>query len=141
MKSAFFVFGILVFLVSNSIGQNAVSDARKKLSERGQTGNTGAFVSPSQSKSQTIVSYVTFVSKEREWSDAEGRKMTGRLVAFSAPEPGKTGPVVILKDGMVRLRRTGAQASNDLPLEKLSQADQLFVKALEAGIKKSAAQP
>ena len=138
MKSAFFVSGFLVFFAGFSLAQNPVTDARKRLIERGGTGNTGAIVTPRQPTTQTIVSYVTYLSKEREWSDATGRKMTGRLVAFSAPEPGKSGPVVVMHEGKVRLRRSGAKVNSDLPLEQLSQADQLFIKAIDAGIKRRA---
>ncbi|MDF1815112.1 MAG: hypothetical protein P1V20_23110 [Verrucomicrobiales bacterium] len=136
MKSAFFVFGFLVFLLPPCLGQDAVTEARKRLTERRNTGNTGAFVTPTQSRNQTVVSYVTYLSEEREWIDAKGRKMTGRLVAFSAPEPGKTGPVVVLHEGKVRLRRSGAKVNSDLPLDLLSEADRDFVKSIDAAIKR-----
>jgi hypothetical protein len=140
MKSAFFVYGTFVLLTGVASAQNPVSDARKRMTERRNTGNTGAVVTPAPPQTRTVISYVTYLSKEREWADVSGRKMTGRLVAFSAPEPGKTGPVVVLQDGKVRLRRAGAKVSNDLPLDKLSQADQLFVKGIESAIKRSAEQ-
>ena len=140
MKSAFFVSASLLLLVSGVLAQNpAVEAAKKRLSDRNNTGNTGAVVTPGQPRQQTIISYITYLSNERGWADAKGRRMTGRLVAFSAPEPGKTGAVVVIHDGKVRLRRTGAKANSDIPLTQLSDADQIFVKAIDAGIRKSAA--
>ena len=140
MKSAFFVSVSLVFLAFPVFSQNpAVDAAKKRLTDRNNTGNSGGVVIPNQPRQQTIVSYITYLSKDREWVDAKGRKMTGRLVAFSAPEPGKTGNVVVIHDGKVRLRRTGAKANSEIPVTQLSDADQIFVKAIDAGIKKSAA--
>jgi hypothetical protein len=138
MKSAFFVFGFLGASFSVCSAQNPLDDPKRRLGER-SNGNTGAIVIPSQPRKQTIISYITYLSKDREWADISGRKMTGRLVAFAAPEPGKEGPVVVTLNGKVRLRRSGAKANSDLPLAQLSQGDQLFVKAVEAGIKKNAA--
>ena len=103
------------------------------------TGNNGTFATPVSPRQKTIISYITYLTKEREWIDAKGRKMTGRLVAFSAPAPGKSGHVVVIQEGKVRLRRTGAKANSDLPINALSESDQLFVKAVDAGIKKQVA--
>lgn len=140
MKSAFLLPVCLVFFASGIHAQNpAIDAAKKKLSERNNTGNSGSFVTPGQPRQKTIVTYITYLSKDREWADAKGRKMTGRLVAFSAPEPGKSGKVVVIHEGKVRLRRTGARANSDIPITALSDADQIFVKAIDAGIKKSAA--
>ena len=140
MKSAFLLSVSLVFFSSGILAQTPAIDAgKKRLSDRNNTGNTGSFVTPNQPRQQTVVTYITYLSKDREWADATGRKMTGRLVAFAAPQPGKTGPVVVIHDGKVRLRRTGAKANSDIPVTQLSDADQIFVKAIDAGIRKSAA--
>ncbi len=138
MKSAFFVFSHAIFLVSILTALDPATEARSRLMERTITG-TGSTAKPSSTEKEVIVSYTTFVSAEREWLDVSNRKMKGRLVAFQAPEPGKSGPVIVIKEGKILLRRTGAKTNNEFPLDQLSEADQVFVKSIDLAIKKGTA--
>ena len=139
MKSFTSSVALLGFCVFQCVlsAQDPAAEARRRMSERNNTGNTGSFGSPTAPSQKTVVSYVTYLSKDRQWSDLKGRKMTGRLVAFAAPLPGKKGPIVVVHEGKVRLRRTGAKGNADFPLEQLSQGDRDFVKAIEEAIRRS----
>ena len=53
----------------------------------------------------------------------------GRLLAF---EGGADHSDTVIRNGKVRLLADGAKAFNLLPLAKLSEGDQLFVKNLAA---------
>lgn len=125
-------------LITTAGFSQGLTDAQKRLSNGGRGGSTtglGGATIPSTQRRVTTT-YITYISNEREWKDAKGRTMNGRLVAFSAPKPGEKGQVVVIKDGKVRLRRTGAKVNSDLPIELLSNADQTFIKALDAGLQK-----
>jgi hypothetical protein len=137
MKSAFLLLTQVLALSAIVSAQDPATEARKRLMERNNTGN-GTNVSPTTPGREVIISYITYLSAEREWSDISDRKMTGRLVAFQAPEPGKSGPMIVLKEGKILLRRTGTKANSEFPLDQLSETDQVFVKSIDAAIKKDA---
>ncbi len=90
----FFALLILIGLPSELPAADPASDARKKMTERAG-GGTGVV---SSSQRQAKVTYLTYVTPAREWIAKDGRKVSGRLAAFSAPNPGETGAVVVIKD-------------------------------------------
>lgn len=125
-------FGIVA--VTSVLGaQSSVDEARKRMTERQNTGNPNSFVTPESRTPQ--ITYTTYLSKERVWTDQQGRTMNGRLVAFSAPEPGKSGEIIVIVSGKVRLRRSGATQNSDLPLQTLSGPDQQFVQQIAEAVK------
>jgi len=138
MKSAFFFLIHTVLLLTMVAAQDPATEARSRLMERNNTG-TGATTHTTTPGKETIISYTTLVSAERDWSDISNRKISGRLVAFQAPEPGKTGPMVVVKGGNILLRKTGTKTNYEFPLDQLSEADQIFVKSIDSAIKKGAA--
>lgn len=132
-KPAFFFLPLaLLIFTSGLFAQDALEEARKKLSERNQTGGGGLGVSPQKDPERVLI-YITYLSKERTWKSGDGRSFTGRLVAYSAPKPGEEGPIVAIKDGKVRLRPTNKPIT-EVPLANLSEEDQIFIKAINAGI-------
>ncbi len=79
-----------------------------------------------------------YVTPLRNWSNAEGQTMLGRLMAFAAPAPGEAGPVVVILEGKVKFFMPATSKEVSYDLAKLSEADQEFIrqiaKAAEKGI-------
>ena len=91
-------------------------------------------------KAKTITIKEIIVSREREWTNNEGKKIKAALVAFrKAPDAAKDAPIEILKEGKVRLMlNEDLQNIVPYPLEKLSEADQEFVSNLALNFRLSA---
>lgn len=127
-------------MATDAFSQNSAEDIRKRASERlGGGGMVALVVAPRNQ--QPVISYVTYISEEREWTNLAGTRMTGRLVAISAPNPGQQGPIVVIQDGKVKLRRTGAKEAGLVDLASLSEPDQNFIKSVEMAILKRNAAP
>lgn len=122
----FFFSGVL--LAFSSTLADPASDARKRMMER--TGGGSQIISPSSGKTEVIKTYITYVSPLREWTSGDGRTMHGRLVAFSAPEPGKQGPVVVIQEGKILLNRSDTKKPVEFPLASLSEDDQDYVRGV-----------
>jgi|GEM_PF-5104966 len=125
---------LVSFLVMTKGATDPAADARKRMSERINGGSTT--IGPSGGGRKVVTTYLTYVSPLREWSAADGRTMQGRLVAFSAPRPGESGPVEVIRSGKVRLMRAGSQKAVDFPIENLSEDDQAFVKRVAEAAKR-----
>ena len=80
----------------------------------------------------------TALTDPREWHDAKGKAIRGRLLAFEAGD-GKTRAAV--QNGKVRLLVDGAKKFSLLSLDSLSREDQMFVRNLIAVRNKAAAEP
>lgn len=106
------------------------AEARKRLIER--SGGGVGVITPNQKGSQTTTVYITALSPLREWISSDGRRMQGRLLAFSAPKPGEKGKVIVLKEGKVRMLRSGMRVPSDILLSMLSAEDQKFVLKIAA---------
>lgn len=132
-RLALVAFGLLLS-TNSTFAQSPSAEARKRMSQRIDTGSSGGVVTPTTGDNQLIVSYVTFLSPERQWVDVRGRKIKGRLVAFSAPAPGKTGPIVVIQNNRVRLRATGSKVNGEVPLDLLSPNDRDYIREIEQGI-------
>ncbi len=76
-----------------------------------------------------VVQYVA-VTPVESWVNVEGKTIEARLLAFSAPEAGKSGPVEIIRDGKVRLLVSGRKDPVDYPLEQLGEAEKTKIKSL-----------
>lgn len=83
-----------------------------------------------------VIQYVA-VSKVRDWTNTQGKKMQARLLAFSAPKQGQTGPVEVIRDGKVRFLLATGKEPIDYPLEQLSQPDQIDIKAIAQAAKRA----
>ena len=105
---------------------------------RGSGGSSSVGVVPREpAASQPIVVQLIAVSQMRAWTNAEGTSMTARLLAFSGPKAGETGPIEVIRDGKVRFLLAGKKESVDYPLDQLSQKDQVDIKAIAQAAKRS----
>jgi hypothetical protein len=97
---------------------------------------TADFLKPGKGSKKKLS--FTAVTKSRDWRDAKGKLVRGRLLAF---ESGKvtTGeqPLTLIKEGRIRLLVDGAKKVSKVPLSSLSSEDQAFVKKLAAQKKKA----
>ncbi len=111
----------------------------------GDSGGGASIVAPKQPAPQVeVVTYIA-LTELREWKNYKDIKIEARLLAFSAPEEGKTGPVEVIKDGKVRFLVEKTRAVFDVALEKMSEEDKaLILKIAEqakAGPPKVAPEP
>ncbi len=78
-----------------------------------------------------VISYVA-VTKARAFVSKEGKSITAQLVAFEEGDPAKLKrPLTLIKEGQIRLLVNGRGKASVLPLTKLSEDDQAFVKAVD----------
>ena len=89
-------------------------------------------------KGKKVKLHFIALTDSREWRDKKGKVTLARLLAFEE-SLGMEGTVV--RDGQVRLLVDGAKVFSLLPLSKLSQNDQDFVRKLVAEQKKTEAKP
>lgn len=103
---------------------------KRDLGESG-SGSTGmATAGAHVSTPKTIVVNYVSVSPLRQWTNGEGKTMMARLLAFSAPEKGETGPVEVIRDGAVRFLLSGKNEPIDYPLANLSEEDQAQIRSI-----------
>ena len=110
--------------------------SRRKIGESGGGASAAVGVSPAAGASRTIVIQYTAVSPQRQWTNTDGKTMVARLLAFSAPAEGGTGPVEVIREGTVRFLLDRGQEPIDYPLARLSQADQIDIKAIAQAAKR-----
>ncbi len=127
MRGVFRALLIVLMAVVNSTVPAA--DPARTIERSG--GGVGV-VSPNRKKQQDTTVTITAVSPLRQWTSVDGKIMQGRLLAFSAPKPGETGPVVVIKEGKVRLLRAGTRRHSDIYLALLSKDDQKFILKIAA---------
>jgi hypothetical protein len=103
--------------------------AKRKLDDNGGSGaSTGASaVTP---RSRTVVVQYIAVTPVEAWANLEGKTMEARLLAFSAPAEGETGPVEIIREGKVRFLVTGRKEPVEYPLEQLGEAERTKIQAI-----------
>lgn len=90
-------------------------------------------------KEEAKATRITFtaVTDSRDWKDATGKIVRGRLLAFECAE----GAVPdLVRNGKVRLLVDGAKRFSLLPLERLSTEDQTHIGLLAAARKKQTVQ-
>ena len=138
------VGALSLVLASSAVAQLSVPSTptqfqKRNLGEnRGSGGSSSVGVVPRDpAASQPIVVQLIAVSQMRAWTNAEGKSMTARLLAFSGPKTGETGPIEVIRDGKVRFLLAGKKESVDYPLDQLSQKDQVDIKAIAQAAKRS----
>lgn len=112
---------------------------KRKLSENGGSGGGNSavgIVAPREAPAPIIVELVA-VSQARVWTNAEGQTMNARLLAFSAPKSGEKGPVEVIRAGKVKFLLAGGKEPIEYALEKLSQKDQIDIKAIAQAAKRA----
>lgn len=102
---------------------------KRNLGDNGGSGaSTGASAVTPQSRT-VVVQYIA-VTPVEAWANLEGKTMEARLLAFSAPAAGETGPVEIIREGKVRFLVTGRKEPVDYPLEQLGEAERAKIAAI-----------
>lgn len=129
-------FGLVAPLRAQiAVPPNPGKVTKRNLGENGGSGaSTGASAVTPQSRT-LVVQYIA-VTPVEAWANLEGKTMQARLLAFSAPAAGETGPVEIIREGKVRFLVSGRKEPVDYPLEQLGEAERTKI----AAIAKAAAQ-
>ncbi|MEM9281906.1 MAG: hypothetical protein AAGA96_08775 [Verrucomicrobiota bacterium] len=122
-----FFFGGQAILEGQIVPPNPNQFTKRNLGEGGSS-ISGGTVSGSVRQTQTV-QYIS-VTPLRDWTNLDGKTIQARLLAFSAPEPGKTGPVEVIRQGKVRLLLSGGKAPVDYPLENLEEADRSEIERI-----------
>ena len=133
---------LIVFLL---LGVFVSASAQDRIPSRGISGS-GSFgpprinVKPGETKSvQKVVKQITYmsISPQRQWKSSDGKSIFASLLTFNADgktsEELKSLPLEVIKEGKVRLLKDSKPFV--LPLDKLSEEDQKYVK----GVAESAA--
>ena len=81
-------------------------------------------------QSRTVVVQYIAVTPVEAWANLEGKTMEARLLAFSAPAAGETGPVEIIREGKVRFLVSGRKEPVDFPLDQLGEAERTKIHAI-----------
>lgn len=65
-----------------------------------------------------VINYVS-VTPLQEWTNLKGKKIQARVLAFSAPAEGESGPIEVIRDGKIRFLIPGNPQPIDYPLDQL----------------------
>ena len=146
MKTGFrawwFYWVLLLGPVAPASAQLSVPPNPGKVTKRnpGEGGGPGAGTGVSAvtpSSGAVIVQYVA-VTPAEAWANLEGKTMEARLLAFSAPAEGATGPVEVIRDGKVRFLVSGRKEPVDYPLAQLGEAERKKIEAIARAAAKGA---
>jgi hypothetical protein len=100
---------------------------RRNLGDGGGA-NAATGVVPAE-RAPVVVTHVA-VTPVEAWANAEGKVIEARLLAFSAPAEGETGPVEIVRGGKVRFLLAGGKAPVDYPLDQLGEEARGRIEAI-----------
>jgi hypothetical protein len=133
------LFGAGAALAQVAAPSNPNRFTKRNLGESGgSTASAGASaVAPA---SRTVIVRHIAVTPVEVWKNASGEAMEARLLAFSAPAAGGTGPVEVIREGMVRFLVTGRKEPVDYPLARLGEEERKKIEALAAVAGKGAPQ-
>jgi len=102
---------------------------KRSLGENGGSGTSAGASAVTPSSSTVVVQYIA-VTPVEAWANLEGKTMEARLLAFSAPAEGGTGPVEIIREGKVRFLVSGRKEPVDYPLDQLGEAERTKIHAI-----------
>ena len=105
----------------------------REFETRGVNGGSNAgvgIISRQPQQKQTITLHFTAVTPIRVWTNNEGKAMQARLLAWSAPKEGETGPVEVIRKGKVRFLLQKTSKPIDYELAKLSETDRTYIQKL-----------
>lgn len=94
----------------------------------GGGGDLGAGVSVP--KKQTVIVQHVAVTPVRGWTNTGGKTIQARLLAFSAPKQGESGPVEVIREGKIRFLVPGRPQPMDYPIEQLQAEDRAEVERI-----------
>lgn len=132
--------GLSVLLICGGQAEQApaqvvVPATPRKFATRGTGGGT---LEGSSAVSPPEVRHIVYLSPLRQWTNAEGKKVLGLLMAFAAPEPGQEGPVQVIRDGKIKLFLPGNDREAAYELEKLGAEDQALIRQIARAAEKGA---
>lgn len=141
-------FGIIIIIFAQ-IGTSQITVpskpgqvTKRDLSEKGGSGSSvGISGAGGVTASSPVVVHYVAVTPMEPWANLEGKVMQARLLAFSAPEAGQSGPVEIIRSGKVRFLVSGRKEPIDYPLEQLGEAERTKILALAEMAAKGAPAP
>ncbi len=133
------------WLLAGALSASAAADvtipANPRVFDSRKTGATTGGVLGEPDRQPGMTRYVTYLvlSDSRQWTSADGRPLTGKLIAFedlvvetpqgAQPEPPQPPehPTVV-RDGKVRLQVDGKAFV--VPLERLSESDRAHIEEI-----------
>jgi len=118
-----------------TVPPNPGKGAKRNLGENGGSGASAGATAVTPRSSSVVVQYVA-VTPVEAWANTGGKTMQARLLAFSAPAAGESGPVEIIREGKVRFLVTGRKEPIDYPLDQLGEAERTKIQAIAAAAAK-----
>ncbi|MEZ5326876.1 MAG: hypothetical protein R3F19_17645 [Verrucomicrobiales bacterium] len=111
----------------------------KKRNLGSSLGSTGAGVgvgprNPKRIPAKPVYKTVQYIgiAAERNWTSHKGKVIRGTLLAFeNGPKESVVGQLTLIRDGNIRLLRTGTNRPSVIALDMLSPEDQKFVRDLD----------
>lgn len=83
-------------------------------------------------KPKTITRRYIAVSDKRVFGSSEGKEIMAQLIAFDQEDVEKAKlPLTLIRDGKIRLLVEGKQKASVVPLSRLREEDQAFVRSVE----------
>ncbi len=154
MKIAVLLFlGLAASAVAQVVPTTPTKFGRRSTGVSGAGGGSASVgLAPGSTQPKPVVKQINYISlnDSRQWTSNDGKTLIGKLIAFEQTEEvlaeGQTAstespklPVrpTLIRDGKARL--LVQQKPFELPLERLSQDDQKFIRDLDATIAKQAA--
>ena len=130
-----------------TFGKKIVGSSTTTSSTVSQTGGTSASTGVSAPKVEPVVRTTTYIvlPPARQWTSSDGRPLLAKLIAFedvtkekpvsagatTDSQPELPAKPTVIRDGKIRL--LAGQRPYEVPLDKLSQADQDFIKSIKQG--------
>jgi len=137
MKPTRFLPGLLTaILLAVALSAPAQVDTKKSdMRAIGGGGSSGVGITPAPPRTtEKITKTVTYMalSEKRAWKSGDGKTIVAMLLAFDtdgkSAEEIKATPVTVIREGQVRLLKDNKEFI--LPLKRLSDPDQKFVRAI-----------
>jgi hypothetical protein len=136
MKTKLSFAAVFFFLIASqgaaqvTVPANPGRTAQRSLGGNGGTTSSAGISGGGVKAAKPVVVQYVAVTPVESWANSAGKVMEARLLAFSVPAPGETGPVEIIRQGKVRFLVTGGKAPVEYPLDQLGEAEQAKIRAL-----------
>ncbi len=112
----------------------------KKRDLGGSLGSSVVGVGEAKAQTKTKTLRYIAVSDNRSFESTDGKKITARLIAFEEGDVATVKrPLTLIKDGRIRLLVRGKQKASVVPLTRLREEDQDYVKAVDEANRAAAA--
>lgn len=112
-----------------TVPPNPGQSGKRNLGENGGAGSATGVTGVTPTARPVVVQYIA-VTPVEAWANLAGKTMMARLLAFSAPAEGETGPVEIIRKGKVRFLVEGRKEPVDYPLDQLGETERTKIQAI-----------